>query len=215
LPDWAYRAAPQEARPPKPLAPSADVGQEELSVPLPPALGARSLAMLRGTLIHALFERLPATPVTERRAAALRFMAARGAGLDTAVQEAAVEAVLAVLDHPDYARLFGPESLAEVPFSAVVDGRVIAGSVDRLVVSDAAVEVVDFKSGRAVPASLGDIPVGYLRQMAAYVAALRVIFPDHTVTASLLFSEGPQLFTLPDAVLAAHVPGEKPDLSPA
>ena len=215
LPDWAYRAAPQEARPPKPLAPSADVGQEELSVPLPPALGARSLAMLRGTLIHALFERLPATPVTERRAAALRFMAARGAGLDTAVQEAAVEAVLAVLDHPDYARLFGPESLAEVPFSAVVDGRVIAGSVDRLVVSDTAVEVVDFKSGRAVPASLGDIPVGYLRQMAAYVAALRVIFPDRTVTASLLFSEGPQLFTLPDAALAAHVPGEKPDLSPA
>ena len=50
-------------------------------------------------------------------------------------------------------RLFGPGSLGEAPLAATLpDGRVIAGTVDRLLVEDDRVSVIDFKTGR-VPAT--------------------------------------------------------------
>jgi ATP-dependent helicase/nuclease subunit A len=42
--------------------------------------------------------------------------------------------------------------------------------------------------------------------MAAYAAALRVIFPDRPVEAALLYSSGPRLHHLPEALLEAHLP---------
>ena len=64
---------------------------------------------------------------------------------------------------------------------------------------------------RRVPGGPDVIPVAHLRQMAAYAAVLRGVFPDRRVRASLLYTSGPVLFTLGDAVLAAH----KPDFSDA
>ena len=83
------------------------------------------------------------------------------------------------------------------------DGVVVSGTVDRLFVGDGRVLVADFKTGRNVPAALDDIPAAHLRQMAAYQAALRVIFPNSAVEAALLYTAAPVLHALPDALLAA------------
>ncbi len=42
--------------------------------------------------------------------------------------------------------------------------------------------------------------------MAAYVAALEVIFPDRPVEAALLYTAGPKLHPLPKAVLDRYAP---------
>ena len=67
--------------------------------------------------------------------------------------------------------------------------------------------LVDFKTGRRAPASLDQVPEHHLRQMSAYAAALRVIFPERRVEASLLYTSGPTLIPLPQSVLDAHKPG--------
>jgi ATP-dependent helicase/nuclease subunit A len=106
--------------------------------------------------------------------------------------------------------------LAEVPLSAVVGGgAVVAGIVDRLLVTADAVTVIDYKTGRHVPASAGEVAPAYLRQMAAYRDALGVIFPGRRIAAALLYTAGPRLIGLDDAVLAPHKPGlivTKPNL---
>jgi len=112
-----------------------------------------------------------------------------------------------VLDDPAHAALFGSGSLAEVPLSAVVDGVVVAGIVDRLLVTDDAVTIVDFKTGQHIPATAVDVVPTYLRQMAAYRDALAVIFPGRRIEAALLYTAGPHLIMLDDAALAAHKPG--------
>jgi ATP-dependent helicase/nuclease subunit A len=43
--------------------------------------------------------------------------------------------------------------------------------------------------------------------MAAYAAALQVIFPGRRVEASLLYTGAPRLITLPPELLARHKPG--------
>ncbi|MES2444634.1 MAG: PD-(D/E)XK nuclease family protein, partial [Pseudomonadota bacterium] len=204
VPGWIAEPAPVEARPPRPLAPSS-LGEDLVADP-PPDLAMRAAAE-RGRLLHALFERLPSIAPAQRAEAAGRWLAGSGGVGDAAMRAELVRAALAVTEDPRFADLFGPDALAEAPIAAVVDGLVVAGTVDRLVVTPERVRVVDFKTGRRAPATVADIPAYHLRQMAAYAAALAVIFPNRAVEAALLYSAGPVLHELPPALLAAHKPG--------
>ena len=202
-PDWLYAQAREEERPPRPLAPSS-LGPDTLADP-PPGEALRQ-ATDRGRLLHRLFERLPDLPSEDRRPAALRWLEhAAGIG-DAAMREQLAGDALSIIETPVFADIFSATALAEAPIAAVVDDVVISGTVDRLLVADGYVRVIDFKTGRRVPSSPEDIPLAHLRQMAAYTAALAVIFPDHTIEAALLYSSGPKLILLPQPLLAAHKP---------
>jgi ATP-dependent helicase/nuclease subunit A len=204
VPDWAYRAAPAEARPPRPLAPSS-LGDDAVADP-PPTPAMRDAAE-RGRLIHALFERLPAVAPEERADAAERWLAGAGGVEDRTARREITATVLAILGDPAFAALFGPDALAEAPIAAVVgDGVVVSGTVDRLLVTPERITVVDFKTGRRAPASLAEVPPYHVRQMAAYVEALSVIFPGRSVEAALLYTAAPVLLVLPAALLAEHKP---------
>jgi ATP-dependent helicase/nuclease subunit A len=204
VPPWALKSAPEEARPPRPLAPSA-LGEDDVASP--PQGSGRAVAVERGLMLHALFERLPPVAPEKRRAAAMRWLAVQAPQFDEAARGAMVAEVLAVLEDSAHVALFGPGSLAEVPLSAVVDGVVVAGIVDRLLVTADTVTVIDYKTGRHVPAGPVDVAPAYLRQMAAYRDALAVIFPGRRIEAALLYTAGPRLIALDDVVLAAHKPG--------
>jgi ATP-dependent helicase/nuclease subunit A len=88
-----------------------------------------------------------------------------------------------------------------------VRGQVIAGKVDRLHVAPDRVLVVDFKTNRRAPADLASAPPSHLKQMAAYAAALAEIFPGRRIEAALLYTAGPVLLPLPEAMLEALKPG--------
>ena len=205
LPDWLRRPAPAEQRPPRPLAPSA-LGEDE--VPNPPPGPEQRQAALRGRLLHQLFERLPVVERTRRRALGDRWLKCSAGVADPDFRAALLDDACAVIEDPRFADLFAPRGLAEAPIAAVIgEGLVVSGTVDRLRIGDDRILVADFKTGRSAPATLEAIPAAHLRQMAAYQAALRVIFPDRPVEAALLYTGGPVLHTLPDALLAAHLPG--------
>ncbi len=206
-PGWLRLAAPAEARPPRPLAPSAQV---EDDVPYPPPGPAMRAAAERGRWLHALFERLPAVPAASRRAAADRWLEQQGV-IDPATRADVVAQALGVIEAPQFAALFGPDALAEAPIAAVVGEQVIAGTVDRLCIGPDRIQLVDFKTGRVAPLDVGQVPPAHARQMAAYVAALRVIFPGRAIEAGLLYTSAPRLITLPDDLMMAH----KPDFAPA
>lgn len=199
-PEWLRQPAPIEAKPPRPLAPSA-IGLDLVSDPPPgPAMLE---AARRGQLLHALFERLPALSPERRRDAGLKWLTT-SAGVEQAVASELVEQVCTVIADPAHAELFSLEALAEAPIAAVVGNEVVAGTVDRLLVEADRVRVVDFKTGRRVPRSIEAVPEHHVVQMAAYVAALETVFPEHRIEAVLLYSAGPTLFVLPPALLAHH-----------
>jgi ATP-dependent helicase/nuclease subunit A len=204
-PDWLREPAPIESRPPRPLAPS---GGAEDNLPYPPPGPELRAAAERGRLLHLLFERLPGVPQSDRARLADTWLE-RSAGVsDPSLRHAMVADACAVIADPAYAALFGPEALAEAPIAAVTPGgAVIAGTADRLLVAPDLIRVVDFKTGRAVPSSPAQIPAAHLRQMAHYVAALEVIFPNRAVQAALLYTAGPVLYPLTRELLAPHQPG--------
>jgi ATP-dependent helicase/nuclease subunit A len=153
-------------------------------------------AALRGTWIHQLLERLPGVEASARAAAADRWLEHSAGVLDGAMRTEIVSQVCSILSDPRFSALFGPGSLGEAPLAATLpDGRVIAGTVDRLRVDDDRISVIDFKTGK-VPATDADIPNAHRAQMTAYAEALRVIFPGKRISAALLYTAGPKLIEL-------------------
>jgi ATP-dependent helicase/nuclease subunit A len=197
VPDWAGQPAPAEVPPPRPLAPSRPA-EEEPPVRSPFADETR---FRRGRLVHRLLQTLPDLPPAAQRTAALRFLTRPGLGLDTAEIEAIADETLALLADPTSAPLFAPGSLAEVPLAGTVDGSIVSGQVDRLTVTPGEVLVVDYKTNRSAPRTAAETPALYLKQMAQYRALLRSIYPGRTVRCYLLWTEGPLLVLLADALL--------------
>ncbi len=206
-PAWLRAPAPKEARPPRPLAPSA-IGTDTIANP-PPSPAMREAAE-RGRLLHALFERLPALAPERRESAAAHWLEHSAGVIDAASRIALVADACAIIADPRFAAIFSPDALAEAPIAAVVEGYVVAGTVDRLLVAEHKVTIVDFKTGRRVPSGLATVPRHHLEQMGAYAAALAAIFPGRTIEAALLYTAGPKLVPLPPETLYAHKPRLEP-----
>jgi ATP-dependent helicase/nuclease subunit A len=165
--------------------------------------------------VHRLLQSLPDVRPNRRAAAARRFLAQPAHGLGAAQAREILEETLAVLDAPDFAAVFGPGSHAEVPIigrvKAAETGQnggflVVSGQIDRLVVSETAVWIIDYKTNRPAPESEDQVPAVYLRQMAAYRAVLTEIYPDKPIRCGLLWTDDLRLMQLSIAKLAQHAP---------
>src|SRR5690606_16632949 len=72
----------------------------------------------------------------------------------------------------------------------------IAGQIDRLVVIDDTVLIVDYKTNRSAPRTPDAVAPVYLYQLAAYALAVREIVPGRRVRAALLWTQGPNLMEI-------------------
>ena len=160
-----------------------------------------------GVLIHALLERLPDAPADMREGAGRKWLERHAPALSPEERDEMLARAIGVLNEPQWRDLFGPNALAEVPLAATVGTEVITGTVDRLLIEPQRIMVADFKTARRPPADLAGVPASTLRQMAAYVAALEVIYPGRRVEAAVLYTQTPLLLALPPETLRAHKPG--------
>lgn len=210
-PAWALTAAPPEPLPPNPLAPSRPTTPDPPV--LSPLIGRESGAdrFQRGRVVHLLLQHLPGLPTDRRRAIGLTLIGHnRFAGLDEAAAELLLDEAIAVLDHPDFAALFGPGSRAEAPLTGLVDGpdgvQVVSGQVDRILVTDQEVLVVDYKTQRPAPETAEQAPIAYLNQMAAYRAVLAGAFPGRPIRCALLWTDRVHLMPIDNALLERYKP---------
>jgi ATP-dependent helicase/nuclease subunit A len=211
LPAWLSRPAPREAPPEPPISPSnalsaADQGGEgafDHAGADPLAKGGDGMGLRIGTLTHTLLQYLPDLPPESRRAAALRFLAARAGDLDESRRAALADRALGVLDDAGLAHVFGPGSRAEVNICARIRAHgaeiPIIGQIDRLVADETGVTIADFKSG--VPREAADTPRAYVAQLALYRAAAAQIWPERPVRALLVWTAGPTPVELPPDML--------------
>lgn len=201
---WLFREAEPEPEPTVPLAPSRPADEEPPVYP--PLAPDDSHRFRRGLAIHRLLETLPALPAANRAAAADRYLARRSLGFDESERQEIRDETLAVLETADFAALFGPGSRAEVPLTGAVGGYVVSGVIDRLLVTDAEVAVIDFKTNRPPPEQVDGVPAAYLHQMATYRHLLREIYPGRPVRCGLLWTTNLNCMWLPAPLLDSHLP---------
>ena len=159
----------------------------------------------RGDLIHRLLQILPDLE-PDAWADGAEALLARERDLTEAQRSEMAAAALSVLRDGRFAEVFGPGSRAEVAIAgsagALPPGLKVSGRIDRLVVLPGRVLVADFKTNRPSPARIEDADPAYLRQMAIYAAVLTDVFPERTVEAALIWTDGPRLMPVPENLLA-------------
>jgi ATP-dependent helicase/nuclease subunit A len=201
-PAWLDQPAPREGQPLPPLSPARALGL----VAAPSRAGdaeALASAAEAGRLAHRLLQWLPEI-AAERRAEAARRIAARHGGLLGAPErDRLIAQVLAVMADPAHAALFGPGSRAEVDIAGHVrlgDGRerLVAGRVDRLLVTAGEVVIADYKTASRPPQHPPD---SALIQLALYREVLRAAFPQRTIATMLVYTAGLVSFRPDDTLL--------------
>jgi ATP-dependent helicase/nuclease subunit A len=207
LPPWLSDNAPAEPAALVPLSPSA--AHDEATVVRGLGMGTeRRKALARGIHTHRLLQALPGLPADARLEAARRYL--RGAReLDDSEREEIIAQVQRLLDDARFADLFRPGSRAEVP----IVGRIarpggtiaISGQVDRLVVTDKAVLIADYKTNHPAPRRIEEVPSAYIRQLALYRAVLATLFPDRAVRAALVWTDVPDLMEVSVALMDREI----------
>lgn len=196
LPSWATRLAPAMTKAPAPFAPSSLDGTKVVSGG---DVGEQNTAMRKGRQVHVLLENLATIPPAQRQNRAQQLLVGDCTPTDEAEFEAVLNEVVGILDEPKLAHLFAPETLAEVEVIAAIperNGHAMNGIIDRLVVTQDQVLIVDFKSNLLVPKTPNQTPVGILRQLGAYRSAIVQIYPNHNVEVAVLWTATRNLMTI-------------------
>ncbi len=210
LPTWLRTIAPPEAPADRLLRPSGFAEDEGRRIRSGEPLRSRARAVQRGMLVHRLLQSLPDIAAEHRREAALKYLARSADDWNHSDREALADAVLGLIGDARFAAVFAPGSRAEVSIVGRLErpGRppaLVSGQIDRLVVSESGILVVDFKTNHDPPKLPTEAPGSYVRQLALYRAVLRKLHPQLPVRAALLWTETPELMEISAPALDAQL----------
>ncbi|WP_422374367.1 double-strand break repair helicase AddA [Roseibium sp.] len=170
----------------------------------------------RGRLVHRLLELLPDLAEGERMQAAENYLDQALRPEFISRRERLLEEVARILDDPEFAPLFAARARAEVPVVGTIriaDGTEveISGQIDRLLVEDNRVVIVDYKTNFHLPEEVSEVPLEYRAQLCVYREMLKQIYPGRDISACLLWTSGPSLMEIPAAMLDETFAGLRPD----
>jgi ATP-dependent helicase/nuclease subunit A len=152
-------------------------------------------AVARGRAIHKILQDLPGmTPD-----AGLNF--ARRVLTKNGLDEGLAEDIIGLITHPDHSDFFSRDSQAEVSIGSISqNGQRITERIDRLVVRDNDILLLDYKTDWSVPERLeADHP--HVLQLASYARTLGQAYSGKPVRAAVLWTSLPRLDWIADDTL--------------
>ncbi|KZL27160.1 double-strand break repair helicase AddA [Pseudovibrio sp. WM33] len=210
MPDWVSTnvSTPERIRRVKPSAAfeemeaKENIEQQDPKDALEAARQPEDWPLVGGRIVHRLLEFLPDLPEEQRVVSAERFLASSLLERFADKKERLLDDVLGTLGNPEFAELFSANGRAEVPIQGMLTGEdgkpvEIFGLIDRLLVNDEEVIILDFKTNAYVPRSMHDVSETYVAQLAVYRKLLSELYPDRRIRALLLYTSGPHLVEIP------------------
>jgi ATP-dependent helicase/nuclease subunit A len=210
LPNWLLTPAQLEMSAESFVRPSDPADDDSRKVRTAESLAQRARALQRGTLVHRLLQSLPDIEALRRREAALAYLARNADGWSEEERQALAQSTLALIADTRFAPVFAPGSRAEVSIVGRLErpgGRpaLVSGQIDRLVVTENEVLIIDFKTNHAPPSRPDEAPRGYVRQLALYRAVLGKLYPQLPIRAALLWTETAELMEISAPALEAEL----------
>ena len=191
LPAWINKNAPEFSPLQKPLTPS-KLDDEDNENVLSPLFTENTNPYRRGIIMHKLLQFLPETASKEYSTIIQKYLEHNATDISDRDKKYIKEKILSLLNDKHFKRLFSANSKAEVPLMGEVDGKIISGQIDRLIVEDDTVLIIDFKTNRPAAKTQSEIPSAYLKQMAAYKVLLQRIYPQKQINCGILWTDTAQ-----------------------
>ena len=140
----------------------------------------------RGTAIHKLLEYITKVDENLRYDAIITFLKKElPLFSNEEYEKIALEVSNLCKKFPD---LFSKEAMSEVPIVGKIDGYIISSKIDKLIVKDDKVIIVDYKTNRKTPQNLEEVPNLYISQLSAYKKLVEAIYPNKKIITYLLWT---------------------------
>ena len=194
LPSFMFVPAEAEKPLSKPLTPSKP--DDEPAVFSPLVANNDRFLYKRGSLIHKLLQFLPDIPQEQHQQTIVKFLQTKAPEFTPAQIGKIADEIQTLFLNPEFCSVFGPNSKAEVPIMGEVDGKIISGQIDRLVINNDKIIVVDFKTNRTPAISTKDVPSVYISQLAAYKSLLQKIYPQKEVKTFILWTNNANMMQI-------------------
>ncbi len=215
VPAWARKIAPKAKSPVKKFTPSIAFKQTKniandnkingKNIKTPFNMTAESKDQKIGNIVHHLLEYLPTLEDDNRKKAAKLYLSKPAWKLSLGEQERIYKQIDKIISDKDFGILFGKNSRAEVTIGGKIirDGEeyLMTGNIDRLVVGEKTVWIVDYKNSKYIPKTVNDISKQYIAQMAAYREALKDIYPNKKIKCTLLWTREAKMQAVPDKMM--------------
>lgn len=182
--DYLLAPAPKEDTLAKPYAPSHDKNDETDIVASP--LKESGNFYKRGTIIHKLLQYIATVENKNRKSRAETFLRAEMPDSSSDEVTRITDEVLKLCQ--TYPEIFGTNSKAEVPIIGEVGGKIISAKIDRLVIDDDKIIIVDYKTNRPAAVNLAEVPEIYINQLNTYKALLQKLYPQKNVESYILWT---------------------------
>lgn len=211
FPDWLFAPAKSDPPLPRPLTPSGahalidpdqlDQGMLEFDT----KAESNSLALKKGNVTHKLLEVLPDIVPENRLSLAQEYLEKTCPEWQASQREDILHRVLSIFSDERFSAFFKGEARAEVSIAGRLDiksgSMLVTGQVDRLIISDTRVTILDYKTNRQVPTNLAEVPQEYVTQLALYRDLVARIYPNKIVSSALLWTQTPDLMEIPNEML--------------
>jgi len=195
IPEWLQENPKEEGFMARPLTPS---HQDEsfVSAISPLAENNNEKLYARGKIIHKILQFMPSVKDDKRESLIDKFLARQVLDFDDKEKNKIKTEVLSLLENPVFAPLFSQNSVAEVSLMGVVGEHIISGQIDRLVVCEDKVMIVDYKTNRPAAKNLEEVPEAYIKQMKSYKQLICEIYPNKKVEAFILWTNTAKIMKL-------------------
>lgn len=186
IPDFMFTPAENEKPLSKPLTPS-KLDEEPASIS-PLHIVDNTIFYKRGTIIHKLLQFIPDIDKNKQSEAITKYLKNIAPDFSEEERHNISNDVISLINNPDFGIVFGPNSQAEVPIMGEINEKIISGQIDRLIITDEKVIVVDYKTNRYTPQTIAEVPQIYLLQLSAYKALLQKIYPQKEIETYILWT---------------------------
>ncbi len=151
-----------------------------------------------GTLVHKVFELIEQKHSQNKETLKLAVESALGIKIKAQEFESAANEVINCLQSTELKHVFSSAGnqkvLREVPISFIKNGKVLYRIIDHLIIDEKQAWIIDYKTTREVNVdSMQETVKQYQHQISTYIYAVKKLYPEKNVRASILFTAIPAL----------------------
>ena len=193
--NWLHENAPAESALEKPYRPSIDGSQQD-ELSLSPVAENDEYRYKRGLIIHKILQFIDFIPLNFREQKIKEFLKKNATGFSERVLDNIASEILNLLNNPNFSFVFTKNAKTEVSVMGEVDGKIISAQIDRLIINEKNVVVVDYKTNRPAAENMQEVPLVYQKQLKTYCELLRKIYPQKTIEAYILWTNTARLMKI-------------------
>lgn len=173
------------------------IEKQHLDVAEPPANIAKLASY--GTLIHKLFELIAHDEYQDTNTLRIQIELVLTREIDSEEFSRAIQEVRSCLETPELEEIFvarpDKEILTEVPVCLIENGEVLYRIIDRLIITEDMVWIIDFKTAPdVITETIPQHAMQHRKQISCYFSAVEKLYQNKEVRASILFTSIPAIY---------------------